>query len=699
MVERPYVIWPEGTPGTGNLALAACCSPSTDRSHRTGRRSSAGQLLMSLRDLIGHCRTRRTVSLSPVVLALIHLGAHTASAETIARSPWTTQDLDRVTDAAIVAIDMGRPGTQATELGRLADALTKAGYKDRAIQILVKMGSSLPTPNDLSSAIGWLDVIEKLTLLGDDKSAERLANVDTNPPLRARLLGRLGKGRALAGNLTGADNAADRIASIPETVGAPSPALVNAKTLALTEIGLAFDKAGATGAALHLVGTLPDGLQKLGLLSRIARTLCKATPDQAGSSDHGRLVAEQLSSSVKNILLTTQNDVERRDPVAFAAEAIAECDGPRPALDLIHATLGTQQASVAQESISNQLARDREMDLARAVAPLPNPDDPADLLDAARRLNRLSDPDAALTMAKRASAIAIKVQPDPTGPQWKRSEHETLLLGIAGLLAELGSYDDAVATVQPAQLINREQFYPLVLAVETRHKDRSAIDKSLPEAIEVIASPTFANGSIILHSIVLFLIEAGYQDEARQAYVALQALLDDTANGAAPKPNRALILADLKAVMGDMPGALAAAEQAGPLTEPPNAMRAMLAAVMSFDGATKPPTKEELAARLEQMKRSMPGQVPGPKATALAAIVQVMAKMGDINAAVQAEAGLEQEPRDVLRSTRDSALVVISAAQLRAGDPNGAFATALRVDEPASRLGPLRELTALHPNR
>jgi hypothetical protein len=118
---------------------------------------------------------------------------------------------------------------------------------------------------------------------------------------------------------------------------------------------------------------------------------------------------------------------------------------------------------------------------------------------------------------------------------------------------------------------------------------------------------------------------------------------------------------------------------------------------MMMGGARLPPTDATTAGQLRQLERSVETAHPGPKADALMAIASRMATMGDVNSAIQAEAGLEGEPRDVLRALRDAALVAISNAQLRADDPEAALATALRISQPSEQAKSLLKLAALPP--
>jgi hypothetical protein len=100
-----------------------------------------------------------------------------------------------------------------------------------------------------------------------------------------------------------------------------------------------------------------------------------------------------------------------------------------------------------------------------------------------------------------------------------------------------------------------------------------------------------------------------------------------------------------------------------------------------------------------RLSHPLPPLVPGPKAGALLLIATATAKLGNIDGALQAEAGLEVEPRDALRSVRDAALSSIAAAQMKSGDLHAALATALRIAEPATLVKSLLPLTAISPRQ
>ncbi len=120
---------------------------------------------------------------------------------------------------------------------------------------------------------------------------------------------------------------------------------------------------------------------------------------------------------------------------------------------------------------------------------------------------------------------------------------------------------------------------------------------------------------------------------------------------------------------------------------------------MEFSNAGKQPTADELKTAARRYAKSLPSIVPGPKAHALRAITVGLAQLGNIDGALQAEAGLEAEPRDVLTALRDNALSSIATAQFKSGDLRSSFSTSIRIAEPNTRFKSLLPLVATLPRQ
>jgi tetratricopeptide (TPR) repeat protein len=329
--------------------------------------------------------------------------------------------------------------------------------------------------------------------------------------------------------------------------------------------------------------------------------------------------------------------------------------------------------------LADQLTNANNIELARAVVPTPDPANAGDLLAAATRLMKQGDRDAASREALAASKVALTTQRDPTAPLGKWIDYTLLLGRISGVLAELGAYDEAIVTVQPIEIVNRQQYYLNVMRAEVQHKDAAAITHTLPLAISAITLPTPGIRSVnILYELTRVLAAGGYFEEARVSYQAILAV----SNSPSAKPQDRLQpwqSAALKAAAGDLAGALSDADNAGPLVAKPSAMQVMMLAAMQFDNPTKKPTESEMLAAIERAKAALPPLVSGPKANALRAIASELAAQGKIDDALQVVAGLDVEPQDVLNSVRGTALLSIAKAQAKAGDLHGSFSTVMQI--------------------
>jgi uncharacterized protein (DUF2342 family) len=157
-------------------------------------------------------------------------------------------------------------------------------------------------------------------------------------------------------------------------------------------------------------------------------------------------------------------------------------------------------------------------------------------------------------------------------------------------------------------------------------------------------------------------------------------------------------MAVLKAAMGDIPGALKSANDAGPMVAPPDATQILALTALQFDNPSVPQTREQIMAATERAKAALPSQVAGPQAKALSAIARELAGQRDIMGALQAVALLDVEPCDVLASERDWALSSVASAQTKIGDLRGALATTLRMTQGSPRWDSLLSLAGNRPS-
>jgi hypothetical protein len=142
------------------------------------------------------------------------------------------------------------------------------------------------------------------------------------------------------------------------------------------------------------------------------------------------------------------------------------------------------------------------------------------------------------------------------------------------LLADRGAYDAAIATVQPIEEVNRQQYSLFLVNAETRHKDAAAIAHTLPSATRAVEAPTHfeSKAADFLSTMTLALATAGFNDAAQLPYKDLEEALTDPSRLGGHKPDPARF-AGIQAVMGDLPGALATADRAGPLTAKPSTLQ------------------------------------------------------------------------------------------------------------------------------
>jgi hypothetical protein len=633
-------------------------------------------------------RWRHLVTAALVLIFLITTPVNTAQSE---EGVWSRQDLDRVADAAVVAAAAtSDANSHAFMLLELADALIRSGNIGRAKAIVLQTGEILGSPADFAHSPWASRVVEKLAQLGDVSDAEALADAATGDDTHATLLGKIGAAQARAGDVAGALRTVEKIASLPDVTQTPNPAIANPKIVALVRIGGAFNDRGETETALKIAERLPNDNWKINLLSRVGKRLCVSS--DPGQAAKGRLVAEQTA----HIASTTSTDnlmpYEKRNWVIAAVGALGTCAGPNVAISFLHNTLPTRQLAMASSMIADNFAESGEASLARAVAPAVDPDDLDSLLDSAKRSLKMGDSEAAKATAMQASATATKLYRTKLPPDQFRALSE-----ICGLLIKLHSYDTAIESTLPIDPITRAQFYVSVVRGEITDNDATAVARTVPATTEALKALTSADvlSQQMLTTMTLALARGRYEDEARQSFAALVAVRN--ASLAVDPRKRGLdSFAGVRAVMGDLSGALAEADRAGPLTAKPNGI---MPTIMSFANATSPPTKGELENRLRQVQSALPPIGPGPKAGVLASIASDLAFVGNIDAAFQVETGLEGEARDILQSTRDTTLAVISDAQGRANDSKSSLATALRIEQPLIRWKPLLRLAAIPPNR
>jgi hypothetical protein len=339
--------------------------------------------------------------------------------------------------------------------------------------------------------------------------------------------------------------------------------------------------------------------------------------------------------------------------IALASVARARCDGPDAALAFVRELLPPEQAYLTLGLVADRLTAKGDFDLARAFTAASGLTDPKSLVDAAKRFLNQHQKDAA-----RAAALQAAEQIHAVTPRSK-FDHFKILGEIFGILVDVGEYDQAVAVVQSEEPARKEALSVSAMERAIRRRDDATVARLAPVAIDAMMQ---SRGSVLkLYWLTRSLAAAGYRDEARKAYQRLT----DTFAPPYPPPRAGegreganvdpVMLAELQALMDDMPAALATAERAG-----------------------------------------LPPANPGRKARALQAITILAAGQGNIDGALQAEAKLEAEPANALR---DRALLSIAAAQAKSGDLRGAYSTSLRIADPYGRIQSLLRLVAASPHQ
>jgi hypothetical protein len=327
--------------------------------------------------------------------------------------------------------------------------------------------------------------------------------------------------------------------------------------------------------------------------------------------------------------------------IALAAAARARCDGSYAALAFVRESLPPEQSSLALGLIADQLAARGDLDLARAFTVATDSTDPKSLADSARRFLREGDKDAA-----RDAALQAAEQINAAAPRAK-FDHFKLRGELFGLLVDVGEYDQAVAMVDSDEPQRKRTLFVAAVERAIRGGDAAAVSHLAPVAVAAVIQP---RPDWQLYWLTRSLAVAGFHDEASTGY---RQLTDAIEQGAL---NVDLVeLAELQALLGDLPAALATADRAG-----------------------------------------LPPGNPGRKARALQAIAIRLAEQGNIDGALQAQAKLEAEPQNALG---DRTLLSIAAAQARSRDLRGAYATSLRIADPYVRFRSLLPVVSAAPGQ
>jgi tetratricopeptide (TPR) repeat protein len=629
-----------------------------------------------------------STTVAPVfLLALTWLASTPAGADQRGDS-WTANDSGAVAEAAIVVANGASKTSQASMLVELADALIRAGNAPKAKEAAARAASSLSQPSDLpADSMGSYArgrIVEKLALLGELPAARVLATIDATPSVKAVLLGKFGAGRAHAGSIDDARLAATAINSLSNASADAIP--VDVSTKAIADISLALADAGALDEALQIAIPLPNEFSKVQALSQAVRLLCKKDNLGTGLSQRSQEILQQVANAARLVADSTNKPFEKANVAGMAGVAFADCEGAESAKSFITEMIGPDLRDRALATAVDRFTLRNEFTLARALLPIPDPSDAGNLLETAKRLMKLDDQAKATDVAIQAARAALKMAGDATLKRGSYYDYTAQLGQIIGTLNDLGAYDDAIVAAQPIDANNRLQYYVFTLRAAIRKSDATQVRRLLPIAIEAFKMDSTPNHMLQLKSLsdlAKALALAGYRDEALKTFAEFQAVIGKTQFTNQARQST-LLATVLQADAGDVQGALAAADAAGPMIEKPNDARIAALAVMNMGGLGRRPTTAEMEEALRQAAEALP-LVAGPKAEALLSIATHMAAKGNVAAALQAAAVLEAESSSAITGAHDSALNAIADAQAKAGDLRSSFATVLRIRQSTVR--------------
>ena len=215
---------------------------------------------------------------------------------------------------------IAKESADSFRLVKLADALMSGGNAARAKVALVKAGSLLGPVTNFSDKISREEIVEKLAQLGSVADAEALAGIDVAPSIKVVLLGKLGTGRARAGDFSAAQNAAKSVTTLVEANVGTNPNVASSAQVSLAGIAMALSASGATDEALRLAEELPDGLRKLQVYAKVAHTLCGSAAKRPSEQRLIQNIADKATQAARQTLTTADKAYERFGVAQTAAE-------------------------------------------------------------------------------------------------------------------------------------------------------------------------------------------------------------------------------------------------------------------------------------------------------------------------------------------------------------------------------------------
>src|SRR5262249_14437711 len=153
----------------------------------------------------------------------------------------------------------------------------------------------------------------------------------------------------------------------------------------------------------QLAGSLPDGSGKANVLAQGAFAFCDPKGGSAADPARGRQLAEQAGEMAKAAARPAPITRQQQTMIALAGKAWARCDGPAAAQASVRESLPPEQAYLTLGLIADQFTANGDFGLARAFTVGADSTDPKSLVEAAKRLLKQQDKDAARAAALQAA--------------------------------------------------------------------------------------------------------------------------------------------------------------------------------------------------------------------------------------------------------------------------------------------------------
>lgn len=599
------------------------------------------------------------------LLALVGLCCITATA-VLADPPsspsrWTAADRKSADDLILQIVSDAPPDSLTLDLNPLIDALVGSRQVDFARMVMRAVATPLVTHDDWAFDYPLLG--EEMGKIGAGPEAIDLIPKGASPTNRIQALRAIAIGAADGGYIVDAVKIGnDFISSASQeelrSAGYPLAEAAGASVL------LIIDRLAAAGDRSDvdaLVARLPDGIARF-----------RAEEDQASleCNDHsgdGRTLIGAMKSEFPVLSSQLQGPFDSQALTEAFAEALALCDGPQSAKAFLGQAQRSAEAPLDDEyiAVAGTLARQRHTLV--AVQMLATTKDIDGLVKVGTEIEQAGDAAAARSIASRALSIRLADQQD--------SDDYSSALGLLLLLESVQDFDDASRAVAATRDSGGRVLEDSgLLHAEIEQRNLGAIAETvatmLADASTQPISDINKEQSLELAADELALNHfLGPAQQVFDAWQATQTILQ----------GQPLIEAQARfaADMGEGTAAMKLAESSGPLIGHPDALSTILLGAMSLDGV-KSPTAAQIASALQQAQADSQQTTTGPGASAFETVATGLAQAGNIPAALQAEAQLEQDPAPELDSFRHQTLSAIAAAQAAAGDLEASLATCQR---------------------